>query len=390
VIFQVAVSIVLLVGSGLLIRSLTHLTNVDLGFDPDHLLTGTVRILDSDYATAEQRHLFHSSLLEEIEAEPGVTSAAMISKLPIRNPWQDWPVWRAEDPRPARHESFFAMARWVSPGYFETLRIPLLKGRDVSARDVAGSPLVVVLSRAAARTLFPDREPIGQSVKLGWTDDPYLVIGVAADAHLNVLRDLPDPAFYAAVAQMEATGIMEATQIQVAVRTMGNPEHLLGSLEDLLRRKDANAHFAMPATMRSVVDDALGDFRTVILSLGLFSGVALLLAAIGLYGVLAYHVQQRANEMAIRLALGASPATILGLILKQGMVLVGSGLLLGLFGAWSASRLIRQLLFETQPLDATTYASASLFLFSVALLACVLPAWRASRVSVVGALRNET
>jgi ABC-type antimicrobial peptide transport system permease subunit len=141
--------------------------------------------------------------------------------------------------------------------------------------------------------------------------------------------------------------------------------------------------------MRSVVDDALGDFRIVILSLGLFSGVALLLTAIGLYGVLAYNVQQRANEIAIRLALGASHATILSLILKQGMALVGSGLLLGLFGAWSASRLIRQLLFETEPLDAATYASASLFLFTVALLACVLPACRATRVSVVSALRNE-
>jgi putative ABC transport system permease protein len=389
VVLQVAVSIILLIGSGLLIRSLTHLTKVDLGFDPDHLLTGTVRILGADHPTAEERHLFFSSLLEEIEVQPGVASAALISKLPIRNPWQDWPLWRAEDPRPARQDSFFAMARWVSPGYFETLRIPLLKGRDVSAGDVPGSPLVVVLSQVSARTLYPDREPIGQSVKLGWTDDPYRVIGVAADARLNGLRGVPDPAFYAAAAQMEATRIMEATQIQVAVRSPGDPERFVGSIESLLRRKDPNAHFAGPATMRSVVDDALGDFRIVILSLGLFSGVALLLTAIGLYGVLAYHVQQRANEIAIRLALGASHGTILSLILKQGMVLVGGGLLLGLFGAWSASRLIRQLLFETEPLDAATYASASLFLFGVALLACVLPALRATRVSVVSALRNE-
>ena len=389
VVLQVAASIVLLVGSGLLIHSLAQLTKVDLGFDPDHLLTGTIRILGADHTTAEERHLFFSSLIEEIEAQPGVASAALASKLPIRNRWQDWPIWRAGDPRPARHDSFFAMARWVSPGYFETLRIPLLKGRDLSAGDVPGSPLVVVLSQETARTLFPGREAVGESVKLGWTDDPYRVIGVAADARLNGLRDGPTPAFYAAAAQMEASEIMEATQFQVAVRTPGDPESIVGSLENLLRRKDPNALFAGPATMQSVVDGALGDIRIVILSLGLFSGVALLLTAIGLYAVLAYHVHQRAKELAIRLALGASHGAILSMILKRGMALVGGGLLLGLFGAWAASRLLRQLLFETQPLDAVTYASASMFLFAVALLACVLPALRASRVSPVAALRAE-
>ena len=261
VVLQVAGSIVLLVGAGLLIRSLTHLTQVDLGFDPDHLLTGTVRILDTDYPTTEQRHLFFSTLLEEIEAQPGVASAALASKLPVRDPWQDWPIWRAEDPRPARQDSFFAMARWVSPGYFDTVGIPLLKGREMSAGDVPGSPLVVVLSEDTARALFPDGEPLGQSVKLGWTDDPYRVIGVAADARLNSLRRSPDAAFYAAAAQMEATGIMQATQLQVAVRTPGDPERLVGPLEGLLRRKDPNALLTGAATMRSVVDEALGDFR---------------------------------------------------------------------------------------------------------------------------------
>jgi putative ABC transport system permease protein len=138
-----------------------------------------------------------------------------------------------------------------------------------------------------------------------------------------------------------------------------------------------------------VVDEALGDFRIVILSLGLFAGVALLLAAIGLYGVLAYHVQQRTGEIAVRLALGAPPGTILGIVLKRGLALVGGGLVLGLIGAWSATRVLGRLLFETRPLDPTTYAIASVFLLAVTLLACALPAWRASRVSLVGALRNE-
>jgi putative ABC transport system permease protein len=141
--------------------------------------------------------------------------------------------------------------------------------------------------------------------------------------------------------------------------------------------------------MRAVVDEALGDFRIVILSLGLFAGVALLLAAVGLYGVLAYHVQQRTGEIAVRLALGAPPGTIPGLVLKRGLALVGGGVVLGLVGAWSATRVLGRLLFETRPLDPTTHAIASVFLLAVTLLACALPAWRASRVSLVGALRNE-
>jgi ABC-type antimicrobial peptide transport system permease subunit len=141
--------------------------------------------------------------------------------------------------------------------------------------------------------------------------------------------------------------------------------------------------------MLSVVDEALGNFRVVILSLGLFSGMALLLTAIGLYGVLAYHVHQRANEIAVRLALGASRGTVLRLILERGLVLVGGGLLLGLLGAWSASRVLDRLLFETRPLDPAAYAGASAFLLAMTLLACVLPAWRATRVSLVAALRNE-
>jgi putative ABC transport system permease protein len=383
VVFQVAVSIVLLIGAGLLIRSLMHLTTVELGFNADQLLSGTVQIQTEDYPTPEERNLFFDTLLEDINAQPGVVSATFINKLPILSPWMDWQIWLAGQPRPSAANRFMAMARWVPPGYFDTMKIPLLEGRDVSDRDVPGSPQVVVISEAVVRSLFVDRDPIGQMVKIGWSDEPYQVIGVVADARLNRLQDAPDPALYMAGFQVGDT------RGQVAVRTSSDPNLLVGPIENLLRQQDPNAIFSNPATMRSIVDDALGDFRIVILSLSIFSGVALALTAIGLYGVLAYHVRQRANEFGIRLALGATNLTLLGSVVRRGLTLVGVGLLLGVIGAYWASRLIQQLLYETQPLDPATYASAVLFLGLVGVLACVLPAWRATRISLVEMLRRE-
>jgi putative ABC transport system permease protein len=276
-----------------------------------------------------------------------------------------------------------AMARWVTPRYFETMRIPLLEGRDVSEADVPGSPKVVVVSEAVARQFFPDQDPIGRLVKIGWSDDTYQIIGVVADARLNRVNTGPDPAMYMASTQVGAT------QLRLAVRTSVDPALLVGPIQNLLRNKDPNVVFAQPAAMSSIIDDALGDFRIVILSLSLFSGVALVLTATGLYGVLAFHVSQRTNEIGIRLALGASNSTLLGMILKRGLILVGAGLLLGMVGAYSGSLLIRQLLFETQPLDPATYVSAVGFLALVALAACFLPAWRATRISLVDVLRSE-
>jgi putative ABC transport system permease protein len=383
VIFQVAVSIVLLIGSGLLIRSLAQLTRVDLGFEPHNLLTGSVIAQPADHPTPEERVLFFESLLEEIESQPGVISATLINKLPILNPWQDWPIWLADQPRPSSQDSFMGMARWTVPGYFETMRIPLLQGRDISETDDLDSPKVVVISEAVVRNLFPDRDPIGRLVKIGWSDEPYHVIGVVADARLNRLQNDPDPALYMASDQVGPASA------RIAVRTAGDPTLLVGPIQKLLRQKDPNAVLTNPAPMTSIVDDALGDFRIVILSLSIFSGVALALTAIGLYGVLAYHVSQRTNEIGIRLAMGASNANLLGMILKKGLILVGIGLVLGVAGAYSGSLLIRQMLFETQPLDATAYAGAVGFLGLVALAACFLPAWRATRVNLVDVLRSE-
>ncbi len=382
VVLQVALSVALLIGSGLLIRSFVNLSTVDLGFDPEDLLTGQLQIQISQYPTPEERNQFFTSLLEEVEALPGVASATLINKLPIRSPWQDWSVWPAELPPPSVQEGFNAMARWVPPGYFDTMGIPLVAGRDIAATDVPDSPYVIVLSETVAQTLFQGSDPIGRMVNVaGWRT--FEVVGVVRDARVNTLRGAPDAAMYMSFAQMGPT------RAQIAVRAPGDPTLLRRPIGDLLDRKDPNVLFARVSTMAAVLANEVADLRIVIFSLVLFSCVALALTATGLYGVLAYDVSQRLNEIGVRIAMGASNGAVLGMILRRGLLLAGFGLLLGVAGAYAGTLLLRQLLFETPPLDPATYVGAVGFLGLVAALACLLPAWRATQVDPVEVLRKE-
>jgi predicted permease len=382
VVLQVALSVALLIGSGLLIRSFVHLSTVDPGFDPDNLLTGQLQIQRSRYPTPEERSLFFSSLLEDVRALPGVVSATLINKLPIRSPWQSWGVWPAEEAPPPVRETTTAVARWVPPGYFATMGIPLIAGRDIAATDVPGSPYVMVLSETAAQRLFQGSDPIGRMVNAAaWRT--FEVVGVVRDARLNTLRGAPDAAMYLSHDQMGST------RAQIAVRSSGDPTVLRGPIDDLLAQKDPDVLFAKVMTMASVLADEEAGFRIVLFSLVLFSGVAIALTAIGLYGVLAYDVSQRLNEVGVRMAMGASNGDVLRMILRRGLLMTGIGLLLGVAGAYPGTLLLRQLLYETPRLDATTYVGAVGFLGLVATLACLLPAWRATQVDPVEVLRKE-
>ncbi|MGD2152158.1 MAG: ABC transporter permease [Gemmatimonadales bacterium] len=385
VVMQVAISIALVVGSGTLIRSLAQLSAVDLGFDPRGLLTGQVGIQEDDYATPAERDLFFGSLLEEVQALPGVSSAALISKLPLRDLGTDWPVWPADQPPPTNQASFFAMARWVSPGYFETTGIPLVRGRDISESDGANSYPVIVLSEIAARSLFGESDPVGRTVRVRFSpvDQPFLVIGVVGDIRLNGLRRAPDAAMYMSARQVGGSSM------GLIVRTSGDPRRLVSAVDDLVERKDPNVLFARPASMASVVDGWQAGFRVVVTALSLFSTVALILTGVGLYGVLAYHVNQRANEIGIRLAVGASSGQLVRMILGQGWTMVGPGLLLGLLAAYPATLLIRPLLYGIEPFDAPAYVAAIGIIALVTTLAASLPARRATRVNVVDVLAKQ-
>jgi len=383
VVLQVAVSIALLVASGLMIRSLANLSAAELGFDTDHLLTGNIRIQSPDYATPEETVRFFIDVKNEIASQPGVSSTALINKLPIISPWMDWGIWPAEVPPPSARDMDYAMARYVSSGYFETMGIPLISGRDILPSDRVGTEDVVVISESTARTLFGDEEALDCLVGIGWTERSFRVVGVVGDAKLNLVRDDPNQAMYMAMAQNGASFMY------LAVRTTDHPESVAGQIEDIVRNRDSNALFADAASMESVLSRDRAGFRTVITSLVLFAGLAMTLTAIGLYGVLAYHVGTRRREFGIRRAVGATNGAVLGMVFGRGLSLVGIGLVAGLAVAYPGTLLFRQLLFETTAVDPLSYAGSIGFFVLVAAAACLIPAVRATRTEIMQVLRTE-
>jgi predicted permease len=383
VVLQVAVSAVLLVGSATLIHELVKLLTTDPGFAADHVLTGRLEIQQGTDATPAQRSALFDSLLREVQAQPGVIRASLINLLPIQEPFNDWQVWRTSQPRPALKDAVSPYARWVSPGYFKTMRIPLLRGRDIADSDIDGRQPVIVLSKGTADKLFPNQNPIGWMVHAGWSDKDYSVIGIAADARLSALGDAPSDAFYLSAAQAGTP------EMRIVVRTSGDPERMIVPLRRVLKRNDGSVLFSEPVTMDSILDKSLAGYRYIVLSASVFAGLALLLTAVGLYGVLAFYVSTRRNEIAIRMALGATRGNVLGMVLGRGMALVCLGLALGAAGAYPEMTLIRGMVSGAETLNLMTCISAAAVLCGAAMLACFLPAWRATRGGMLEALRSE-
>jgi putative ABC transport system permease protein len=264
------------------------------------------------------------------------------------------------------------------------MEIPLLEGRDIATADVREAPRVLVISERVARKLFPGRSPIGESVYVGSTTWPaHEVIGVVADARVNQVFLGPDPAMYMATYQLAPR------QMQLAIRTNGSPLRFVEPVSRIVREMDKDVLFAKPTTLQSVVDRSTSGFQMVTLSSGVFSAIALALAAIGLYGLLAHSVHQRLHELGIRMAIGATRTNLLQMIFKRGVVLVGFGLALGAVGALMITLALQKLPFEAQTVSAGSYVGAVLVLALVAASACLLPAWKATQVSPIDVLRQE-
>ena len=386
VVLQVAISIMLLIGAGLLIRSLTLQMNVDLGFNPTNVLTAGLRLPDNDYPSPEKRITFSSAFLEEVEALPGVVSAAIINQLPIRHPAGNIYIYPTDQP-PEDGDSEsrrWADFRIATPGYLRIMGIPLLAGRDIAETDREGSPRVMIISKSVAEEIFPDRNPLGQKLIVDMGEMVvHEVIGVVADARLNGLTRPPRNAMYMSYYQVPRR------TMRIVVRTESDPAALTGPIREILRTKDANIPLAEAATMVKIINDALADFRIITSSLGLFSSIAMLLALVGIYGVLAYYVSQRHHEIGVRMALGANSRQVARLVLSRGMGLVAIGLAFGLAGSYWASQLIQQLLFGVEPSDPVTFIVAALGFGAIGLVACLLPAWRATRVDPVLTLQAE-
>ncbi len=366
VIGQVALSLVLLVGSGLLIRS----------------------FLEAVYGDERPTHDFYNALLEDVRTLPGVEGAGVTTRIPVtggRGPWNYVHAEGRPAATPADRQG--ATRRVVSPGYFVAMGVPLLRGRTFDRTDGAGedAPPVVVINRSLEELFFPGEDPVGRSIVLTGWDPPVQmeVVGVVGDVRLGGVEDGSNPTMYWPQA------ITSRFTSTLVVRASGDPAALAPQIREAVGRLDSNVPIADLELMTAIVDSSLaeGRFRTMLL--GAFAGLALLLASLGLYGVLAQLVGGRTQELGVRMALGARPADILGWVLARGLRLTVVGLGLGILGAAAAAWTARGLLFGVRPLDPVTYIGTAVVLTLVAMAAAFLPGWKATRVNPVESLRAE-
>jgi putative ABC transport system permease protein len=382
---QVAMSLVLLVGAGLLIRSFGRLLASGVGFDAQRLLTGEIQLPDGAYPR-ERRVQFFDGLQEDLAAAPGVRAAGFVTSLPLRNPGFDLQAWNPDHPPASPLQRPYAMRRVVMPGYFEAVRIPRMAGRDFDRRDREGAPRVAIVNQELVRRLFPGVNPLGRRLAVdnfGPQPDHFEIVGVVGDASLNAVGEDRYPAMYFSYYQQPDS------TMRFAVRTAGSPDALTNTIRRLVRARDASIPVENLIAMDQILGESLAPAGATATLLGVLAGLALLLAAIGLYGSLAYSVTQRTGEIGLRMALGARPADVLRLVLRQAALLAAAGVAAGLIASVALTRFLASMLFEVEPADPATFALVSTGLLAVALLAACVPAHRAARIDPVIALRRE-
>lgn len=382
---QVGTSFVLLVIAGLLSRSLMSLHRTDLGFDARNIMTVEVPLPSRNY-NGQARTRFFESLLDNIRAMPGVRAAGAISQLPLRNPSNDISVYDASKPPTNPSEGGNGYQRVVLPGYFEAMGIPLLAGRDVRSSDIPGSNRVVVISQTLGRQLFGDLNPLGRKIVVdGVADQPWEVVGVVGDVKVSNLSEEQTSrgALYRPHAQFS-----EST-MRLAIRTDAAPETLVAPLRVLLQKMDPNVPLSGPRTMAQLMDAVTISHKTQTLFLTTFSALAVLLASVGIHGLLAYQVKQQQREIGIRIALGADPRGVALSVLSQAGRLVLLGSAGGVLIALAVSRVIRGSLYGVGPNDPIVFVSSMLAMALLAAIAAWVPARRATRINPTEALRAE-
>ncbi len=385
VVSEVALSALLLVAAGLLARSYGELQRVDPGFNPSGVLTMSLTLPEYKYVDADERLRFADRALERIEGLPGVHSVGIVNVLPFStyDRGTRMLVEGAPVAEPGREPS--VSYRVASPGYVETLRIPLAEGRLFDTRDRADGMPVALVNRTLARRFLSAESPIGRRVRLGRAEDaPWIaIVGVIGDVHHSRLTEVPDPEIYVPLAQAAPAMMM------LAVRTDARPEDLVGPVRAAIQTVDTAQPVYHIKTMDQLLGDSMLPRSTSAALMLLFSALALALAVVGVYGVVAYSVSQQTMAFGLRLALGATPRDVLALVLRHGFLMVSTGVVLGAAGALAASRLLGGILYGVSPADPLTYATVIGLLTGAGLLACLVPAWRASRVQPLNALRVE-
>jgi putative ABC transport system permease protein len=387
VVAQVALAVVLLIGAGLILRSLQRLLAIPSGFEPAGLLTMEVQTAGTRFFDANTSHRFFDQTLEAIRRVPGVTAAAFTSQLPLSGGEDIWGVHFESIPRSASEEDHDGYRYAVSPGYFEAMGIPLRKGRVLNAYDDARAPGVAVINEAFARRRLPGLDPIGQRVRIGPNSGPWLtVVGVVADVKQTALSVVRSDAIYLTAAQW--TRFADPAR-WIVVRTQGDPAALTPDIRRAIQSVDKSQSIANVATMEQRVRDTEAGRRFALILFESFGIVALVLAAIGIYGLLSGTVTERTREIGVRAALGASRWNVVALVLRQGMTMTGLGIALGVVGGGLASGALVTLLFGVSRLDSTTYLGVIALLACVSAVACILPAWRATRIHPSIALTSE-
>ena len=386
VVTEIALSLLLLIGAGLLIESFVLLRDVNPGFDPENVLTMRVALPGKRYPEPQQSATFFRELTQRVSALPGVEAAGAALSLPLGGSNSTAGRSFVREGRPLAPEEALQTDYFVlTPDYFKTMRIPVKTGRSFTDGDTAETPPVVVVNESIARRIFASEDPIGKRITV-WPDEkfPREIVGVVSDVKISRLDEETGYQIYVPHAQDAGWGVMS-----LAVRTKGKPEALTSPVRGAILSIDKNQPAYDIKTMDDVFSASVAKTRLVMLLFGVFSMFALLLASIGIYGVIAYSVAQRTHEIGIRLALGAQTRDVLRMIITQGMILALIGAGLGLAGAFAATRVMRRLLYGVSPTDPLIFVGVSLLLTVVALLACYIPARRATKVDPMIALRYE-
>jgi putative ABC transport system permease protein len=384
VVAEIALTLVLLVAAGLLVNSFLRLQRVDSGFQPDHVLIAALGTPQTRYPTGAARSAMYGRLLEALARRPDVQAVGVGFPGPLRadNASGNFSIeGRADSAADLPH----AYLGSVSGGFFPAMGIPMLAGRTFTDADRSGAPPVVIVSQALARRYWPQRDPVGKRVRFdGDPGEPWMtVVGVVGDARQLGLHHPPPPILYIPYQQFPLPFTT------VVVRSRAPEESIVSSIRAELQRIDPELAPGRTATLRTVLDRSVEEprFRTFVLAT--FAAIALVLAAVGVYGLISYSVAQRTREIGIRVALGAQPRQVLGGMMREGLLLAFTGIAIGLVGAALASRALSRFLFGVSAADVPTFASVAALLLAVALLASYLPSRRALRVDPIAALRTE-
>ncbi len=386
VVAEVAASLVLLVSSGLLLRTLWRVQARDPGFRAGGVLTLRTWLPLPKYQKTADRAQFYDRVLARARALPGVTDAAYASFLPMAMGGGIWPVTISGDPPPTGPRPTVSL-RYLTPHYFATLGVPLRAGRDVDDGDAADRSFVAVVSESFARRHWPGRDALGKRINVAFAE--RTVVGIVADVRVRGLERDAEPQVYVPYRQVPDGWLSFYAPKDLALRASGDPTLLLPALRAIIRETDPEQPISNVRLLDEIVDAQMAPRRTQLVTLLAFAGLAFLLAAIGIYGLLSFAVSNRAQEIGVRMAVGATPASILRMVLREGLLLAALGAIVGAAAAWAAGRWLESLLVGVSPTDAPTLAAALGLVLLMTLAGSLVPAWRASRLDPAQVMRAE-